>query len=228
MAVILLIETSTKSCSVAISSPFGTYKREENTANIHASSLTIFISEVMEMAKLKLHNIDAVAVSVGPGSYTGLRIGLSTAKGICYALNKPLIAIETLKAMASGFSKRRNIKNSEDLLCPMIDARRMEVYCALFSAEVNEIKQTEAKVLDESSFLDELKRNKVYFFGDGAFKIKDLIKSKNVIVVEDYINSAVDLIDIAQEKYLAKEFSDIVYIEPFYLKEFISGSKKTN
>ncbi len=224
MAIILLIETATKSCSVAISqNGLVLVKKEINEQNAHATSLTLFIDEVILQAKITFHQINAIAVSKGPGSYTGLRIGVSTAKGLCYALNIPLLAIDTLIAMAKGFITQNKIsKSSSALFCPMIDARRMEVYCAIYDVDCTEILKTEAKIIDENSFSDILDKKKVYFFGDGAVKFTNTLSAQsNANIVDGFINSAADMSAAAYSKFLANDFEDVAYFEPLYLKEFI-------
>lgn len=224
MALILLIETATKSCSVAIAQGgIVLVKKEINEQNAHATSLTLFIEDVILQAKITYAQINAIAVSKGPGSYTGLRIGVSTAKGLCYALNIPLIAIDTLEAMANGFITQNNISLSSSVLfCPMIDARRMEVYCAIFDTSGNKVSKTEAKIIDEQSFSDILLEKKVYFFGDGAVKCSSaFLAQSNALISDNFINSATDMSKTAYSKFLANDFEDVAYFEPLYLKEFI-------
>ena len=223
MAIILQIETATKSCSVAVAqNGIILYKKAINEQNSHATALTLFIDEIITNANLTYQQIDAVAVSKGPGSYTGLRIGVSTAKGLCYALNIPLIAIDTLKAMANGFILKNDFNNSNALFCPMIDARRMEVYCAIFDNNCNNVIKTEAKIIDALSYNSILTKQKVYFFGDGASKITHtFFKQTNAIIIDGFINSAADMTASAYSKFLNNEFEDVAYFEPLYLKEFV-------
>lgn len=223
MAIILQIETATKSCSVALAkNGIVLFKKELNEQSVHASAITIFIDEVVKDAKIDYKKIDAIAVSKGPGSYTGLRIGVSTAKGLCYALDKPLISIDTLQAMAKGFVIQNNLQNSDSLFCPMIDARRMEVYCAIFDSLGKVISETEAKIIDSSSFGGILAERKVYFFGDGATKCYEVFRPQpNAVIVQDFVNSAANITEIAFLKFKNKEFEDAAYFEPLYLKEFI-------
>ena len=223
MAIIIQIETATKSCSVALAQNGKVvYKKELNEQSIHASAITLFIDEVVKNSKVDYKEIDAIAVSKGPGSYTGLRIGVSTAKGLCYALDKPLIAIDTLQSMASGFISNYNLQSSDALFCPMIDARRMEVYCSVSNNLGNIISETEAKIIDATSFGDILATQKVYFFGDGAAKCNEaLSQHTNAVIIDDFVNSAVDMTEIALSKFQNQEFEDAAYFEPFYLKEFI-------
>lgn len=225
MAKILQIETATQTCSVALSVDGETIALKEETAqNIHAGSLTLFIDEVMKQADLEYGDLDAIAVSKGPGSYTGLRIGVSTAKGLCFALDKPLIAIDTLKMMASGFIAA----NPEDtgLVCAMIDARRMEVYTAIFDHSLHTISETEAKIIDENSFAQELVDHKVTFIGDGALKCSAVLNSDHASFSEMNFNSAAHLSRLAEQAYLAGDFEDVAYFEPHYLKDFVLTQPK--
>ncbi|MBD3748811.1 MAG: tRNA (adenosine(37)-N6)-threonylcarbamoyltransferase complex dimerization subunit type 1 TsaB [Sphingobacteriales bacterium] len=227
MALILQIETATQTCSVALAQDgvLLAYK-EQTERNIHASVITLFIEELMQKADKKFQDLEAIAVSMGPGSYTGLRIGVSTAKGLCYALDIPLIAVNTLEAMSSGFVANHFSVNSQTLFCPMIDARRMEVYCAIFNAETQQIQETKAEIIDEHSFKHLLTSNIIYFFGDGATKCESVLGLHlNARVIDDFENSARHLTRLAHEKFLKNEFEDVAYFEPFYLKDFIAGKK---
>lgn len=228
MALILQLETSTISCSVALSldgKPIAVKELAER--NIHAGYLTLFIEDVMEQCGKALRDIDAVAVSMGPGSYTGLRIGVSTAKGLCYALDIPLIAINTLQAMTVGFMSLYN--DQSVLFCPMIDARRMEVYAAVYNSQLDELLPVEARIIDENSFSDLLQNQKIVFFGDGAMKCQEVLAGNpNALFVPEFLNSAKDLSSLAALKYDRKDFEDVAYFEPFYLKDFlITQSKKS-
>ncbi|WPU96788.1 tRNA (adenosine(37)-N6)-threonylcarbamoyltransferase complex dimerization subunit type 1 TsaB [Mucilaginibacter sabulilitoris] len=228
MSVILQIETATTSCSVALAID-GTVAafKQVNERNIHAEVITLFIDELLNTAGLTYNDLDAIAVSCGPGSYTGLRIGVSTAKGLCFALDKPLIAIETLEAMAYGILSDKAIAiNSNTLLCPMIDARRMEVYCALFNHEGVMVRPTAADIIDDHSFSEFLNNHKILFFGDGADKCETVLGSNNnAQFLPAFVNSAVHLTQRAVEKFNNKEFEDVAYFEPYYLKDFIAGKK---
>jgi tRNA threonylcarbamoyladenosine biosynthesis protein TsaB len=228
MSLILQIETATTSCSVAIAKDGNVIAvKEINERNIHAEVITLFINELIIDAAIVYQDIDAIAVSCGPGSYTGLRIGISTAKGLCFATDKPLIAVETLEAMASGIKIREGFVDQADMLfCPMIDARRMEVFTAVFNSSGYKIKPTAAELIDESSFNELLKSNKVLFFGDGAEKCKTAFsENPNAFFFPDFTNSAADLSQKAHEKFNAQDFEDVAYFEPYYLKEFIAGKK---
>lgn len=225
MSTILQIETATTVCSVALSVNGETVAvKEEATPNIHASSLTLFIAEAMETAKLKFAELDAVAVSKGPGSYTGLRIGVSTAKGLCFALDKPLIAIPTLKMMASGFLQQH--PNYGGLVCPMIDARRMEVFTAVYTHDLTEFETVNAKIVDEKSFILELDSYYVTFIGDGANKCEPVLSHQNAHFSKTNYNSAAHMSKLAFDAYQEGRFEDVAYFEPFYLKEFVFTTPK--
>ncbi len=225
MALILQIETTTASCSVSLSENGSVLVTKEiDERNIHASALSVFITEVMESAQVQMEQLSAVAVSRGPGSYTGLRIGVSMAKGICYALDIPLIAVDTLRAMAQRLITMGEYEGY--LFCPMIDARRMEVYTALFDHHGQSLVDTEAKIIDGASFSTELEHSRVLFFGDGAMKCHELLgQSSNAVFIEDFTNSAADLTVEAWRKFESDDFEDVAYFEPYYLKDFIVGPK---
>ncbi|MES2063219.1 MAG: tRNA (adenosine(37)-N6)-threonylcarbamoyltransferase complex dimerization subunit type 1 TsaB [Bacteroidota bacterium] len=222
---ILQIETATTSCSVALASDGKVLAfKEINARNIHAEVITVYINELMAQTGNTYAHLDAIAVSCGPGSYTGLRIGVSTAKGLCFALDKPLIAVQTLAAMANGIALSNNVANM--LLCPMIDARRMEVYTAIFSATGGIIKPTAAEIIDANSFSEILAENKVLFFGDGADKCRHALgDNPNAEFLSDFENSARHLTKIAADKFKRGDFEDVAYFEPYYLKDFIAGKK---
>ena len=225
---ILQIETATASCSIALAKDGNVLGfKQVNGRNLHAEVITRFIEEIIADAGLSYDNLHAIAVSCGPGSYTGLRIGISTAKGLCFALDKPLIAIETLAAMAEGVAAIDEYNSQTDLLlCPMIDARRMEVYTAIFSVTGEIVKPTVAEIVDENSFADILQNNKVLFFGDGAEKCFNVLKSNpNALYLPEFLNSAAHLTKKAAEKFNKGEFEDVAYFEPYYLKDFIAGKK---
>ena len=228
MSLILCLETSTKSCSVALgqNGKLLALKESLDEKHSHAENLTLYIQEVCKSAKVSLNDIEAIAVSKGPGSFTGLRIGVSTAKGLCYALNKPLIAINSLEAMA--FGQISNLKSQvSSLFCPMIDAKRMEVYCAVCDNQQNEIKKTSAKIIDENSFSDLLQKNKMIFFGDGAEKCKSKITHSNAIFIDNVHPSAQFMIPIANNYFSKKRFEEVAYFEPFYLKDFVGTKPAT-
>ena len=227
MSIILQIETATTVCSVSLAKNGETIAvKQLNERNIHAEVITLFVEELITNSGLTYADIDAVAVSSGPGSYTGLRIGVSTAKGLCFALDKPLIAIQTLESMALGMITEGNIA-PDTLLCPMIDARRMEVYTALFDAEGNMVKPTSAEIIDEYSFSEQLLAHKILFFGDGAEKCRPTLgDNPNAIFNTEFANSATYLNNKALQKYAAAQFEDVAYFEPFYLKDFLVTQKK--
>jgi len=225
---ILQIETATTVCSVALAKDGKTIAvKQVDQRNIHAEVITVFIDELLAETGSHYKDIDAIAVSCGPGSYTGLRIGISTAKGLCFALDKPLIAVETLAAMAGGVAGLDEYSNQTDLLlCPMIDARRMEVYTAIFKINGENVKPTAAEIVDENSFADILQNNKVLFFGDGAEKCFNVLKTHpNALYLPDFLNSATHLTKKAAEKFNNGDFEDVAYFEPYYLKDFIAGKK---
>lgn len=224
----ILLETSTDECSVALASDCNIVSyRETNEPKSHARLLVPFIKEILDEAHLKLSQCSSVAVSEGPGSYTGLRVGVSTAKGLCFGADIPLIGVCTLDiltrmAISSGVT-------GDTLIVPMIDARRMEVYCAKYDSDGKRLSETEAKVLDESSFSEELARySSVVFIGDGAEKFQSCLsgaaleKSKFICCSP----SARGMIIPTLDKWAKKEFEDRAYFEPFYLKEFVAGISK--
>jgi len=225
MSLILGIETATKICSVAISENGQLLAlKEEGGDYSHSEKITTFIDEVLKKSGKTLKDIDAVAVSKGPGSYTGLRIGVSVAKGLCYALDIPLVSVSTLQAMARNPSL---LHTGSTFFAPMIDARRMEVYTALFDKNNQEIEPVSAKIIDENSFSTYLKGNKIVFFGDGAEKCKDiLLKNRNAVFSNQGLPSAKMINEIAFEKFNNKHFEDVAYFEPYYLKDFIATKSK--
>lgn len=222
---LLSLDTSTRTCSVAL------HKDQElllsyelNTDRSSASMLTPLIEVGLNHAGVQLSELDAVAIAMGPGSYTGLRVGVATAKGLCYASEKPLIAINTLKAMA----KQIDVIDSKMLLCPMLDARRMEVYCAVYDTSLNEIQATRAEIVTEDSFIEQLNNHPVVFFGEGSPKCKSMLGNHpNAIFVDRLVRpSAKTIGELAHNSYLIKNFVDLVSFEPFYLKDFMSTKSK--
>lgn len=221
---ILHIETSSKNCSVAISDGEELLCLcEEVSENYKQSeSLHTFVEWALEGAEISLQDLDAVSLGMGPGSYTGLRIGSSAAKGFCYGLKIPLIAVNSLETMIEPFLSREF-----DFVIPLLDARRMEVYTAVFNGKTGEmLSETEAKILDETSFL-ELKDQKVIFVGDGATKAKAILQLPNAEFVEKIYPSAKFLIKKSVEKFNHQDFEDVAYFEPYYLKEFQGTKKKS-
>ncbi len=228
---ILCIETSTAVCSVALVDKGDVIAmRESLNGQNHAEKITVFIDEMMKETRMSYKELDAVAVSMGPGSYTGLRIGVSTAKGFCYAMEKPLIAVDTLAALASGFISSQLSAISYQpsaIFCPMIDARRMEVYSAFFNEKLERISETEAIIIDENSFSDLKENHHLYLFGDGADKLATLFENdENITVVEKFHCSAAYMATLAEKAFKNKDFVDAAYFEPFYLKNFVPGIPK--
>lgn len=223
MAIILNIETATKNCSVCLSENNKVLALFElnNGEYSHAEKLHTFILEVLEISGKKMQDIDAIAVSKGPGSYTGLRIGVSAAKGLCFALDKPLISIPTLTSLVNAISVNKN-----EIIISLLDARRMEVYSSVFDSNHQEIRATEAQIIDENSFADYLQNNKVYFLGDGAEKCKEIIKHKNATFLNDYFPSSKEMAKLSFKKYTNNDFEDVAYFEPYYLKDFVAGKPK--
>lgn len=221
MALILNIETATKNCSVALAKEGKTIAiREIATQNFsHAEKLHVFIEELFAETNLKLHDLNAIAVSQGPGSYTGLRIGVSAAKGLCYALSIPLLAIDTLELLA------RKIEIENGIIVPMIDARRMEVFCAFFDSNYNKIRETKSEIIDETSY-QEISET-LHLIGDGAIKLKDtLTDTKFQYYPEIEFPSAAEMALVSYEKFQNNQFEDVAYFEPFYLKDFVLITKK--
>ena len=223
MALILGIESATKNCSVVLFKDGVVIAEKESITDgyTHAEQLTLFIQNVIDSANITLNKVEAVALSMGPGSYTGLRIGTSTAKGLCYALDIPLIAISTLKAMA--FAMTKNEKSA--IYCPMIDARRMEVFSALYDVDNNQVRGVQADVVDENTYAEFL-ANEIIFFGDGSLKCQEIINHKNAKFIEGIHPSAKNLGILAKAKFENKDFEDVAYFEPYYLKDFVAGKKK--
>lgn len=232
MAIILNIETSTEVCSVSVSLNGETIAiRENSDRQSHSELLTVFIGEICKESKLDMGDINAVAIGKGPGSYTGLRIGTSVAKGICFALGKPLISVCSLEVLGIFTAKNLNLysglqSNSPKFFCPMIDARRMEVYTALYSSEGKVLKEVTASIIDENSFQDFLETGEVYFFGNGASKCKNLITHKNAIFKGPEKTSAQYMQSLAEEKFKQSNFENVAYFEPFYLKDFVATVAK--
>jgi tRNA threonylcarbamoyladenosine biosynthesis protein TsaB len=229
---IISVETATNQCSVALFDRRGLISlKESNDIKSHASMLTVFIGEILEQAGVRALDLEAVAVSKGPGSYTGLRIGVSVAKGIAFAASIPLIGIETTFSMFTGMSER--MKKEDDpiqdiIYCPMLDARRMEVYYALYDSGGKAIKDISAEIIDEDSFTSLPESRRIIFFGDGALKCKNIIKRNNIEFADDFKMSASYMRIPALEALEAKHFEDIAYFEPFYLKDFIATTRKKN
>ena len=221
MALLLNIETATKNCSVGLAKDGKTIAlREIATQNFsHAEKLHVFIEELFAETQLKLQDLNAIAVSQGPGSYTGLRIGVSAAKGLCYALSVPLIAVDTLELLA----RKINIENG--IIVPMIDARRMEVFSAFFDSKYNKIRITQAEIIDEESYQDISET--LHLIGDGAMKFKDtLTAAKFQYYPEVEFPSATEMSQVSFRKFQNNQLEDVAYFEPFYLKDFVMLTKK--
>ncbi|TNF41403.1 MAG: tRNA (adenosine(37)-N6)-threonylcarbamoyltransferase complex dimerization subunit type 1 TsaB [Bacteroidetes bacterium] len=227
MALILNIETSTEVCSVSLAESGNlVVMKESNEGFNHSKLLTVFIDEIFKENSLKIKSLDAVAVSKGPGSYTGLRIGVSVAKGLCYGLNIPLISVCSLEMMAvhtaRNLEKYVPASNSLSyLFCPMIDARRMEVYTALYNTHGKEIRPVSAEIIEENFLSELLDKNQILFFGNGAEKCKARIIHKNALFAGPFETSAQFMQAISEIKYKNQEFEDVAYFEPFYLKNFV-------
>ena len=227
MALILQIETATDRCSVSIAKNGITLasKNDEGERN-HARVLVPIISELLQSSEIKGEELDAIAVSKGPGSYTGLRIGVSAAKGLCYAWEKPLIAVNTLESMAAWFASKNQV--AVDCFCPMIDARRLEVYTALFSHQLDTIQETQALILNETSFSEYLNQKAIAFFGDGSMKFQKLFKqTPNTLFINDFKASSEGMNALALNLFQENRFESVAYFEPFYLKDFYTPKKHT-
>ncbi len=222
MAYILCIETSTTNCSVAVSKDDKLLSLVEQDSNnySHAEQLHIFIEQALREAKISKSQLSAVAVSKGPGSYTGLRIGVSSAKGLCYALGIPLISISTLKTLAA----QAETIGAQDLIIPMIDARRMEVYTQVFDFELESLTEIEAKILDPDAFVSQFhSRKTLHFIGNGVKKFEEVCRVKQKTSFNYNNPSAQHMVKMANQKYKQQLFEDVAYFEPFYLKDFVAG-----
>jgi tRNA threonylcarbamoyladenosine biosynthesis protein TsaB len=218
MAVILNLETATKNCSVTIARDGNTIAIKEFAGEgyTHAEKLHVFIEDVLKESGLIYNDLDAVAVSMGPGSYTGLRIGVSAAKGLCYALDLTLIAIDTLELLA------RKITINDGVIIPMVDARRMEAYTAIFDKGYDKLRKTKAEVISEG-FFDDIQET-IHLVGDGALKYNEVLPAGKFVYHENVIYpSAAEMGTLSFEKYKKSDYVDVAYFEPFYLKDFIAG-----
>ena len=223
MPLILNIETATKNCSVSLSDKEEILAiKELNDGNYsHSENLHVFIESVLNSLDKSMSDIDAVAVSKGPGSYTGLRIGVSAAKGFCFSLEIPLISVSTLASLAHSIAIEKDA-----FIVPLLDARRMEVYSAVFNSNYHQIREVKAEVIESTSFKDFLEMGKVYFLGDGAEKCKELLKHKNAVFLNEYFPSAKQMATLAYTKYKKNDIEDVAYFEPFYLKDFLITKPK--
>ena len=226
MAVILSIETSTRNCSVALSDNERLLSfREADQGNEHAARIAVFVDEVLRDAGKRCPDIEAVAVGEGPGSYTGLRIGVSMAKGLAYSLERPLIAVSPLQAMAmAAVEKYRQEGGQDAFFCPMTDAGRMGVYAALYDSEGSEVRPIAADIVDAGTYADFLQRKPVVFCGDGCGKCRSVLESEPAaLFYEDIRPSARYMPVLASRAYALGKFEDVAYFEPFYLKDFVAG-----
>ena len=229
---IICLETATNICSVALCNSAGVISlKESNQSKTHASLLTVFIEEILNENGIRARDLEAIAVSKGPGSYTGLRIGVSVAKGIAYAASIPLIGIETTLSMFWGISVKRikNIKTEKNtLFCPMLDARRMEVYYAIYDAGGKTIKNISAEIITEDSFSNIPESQKIIFFGEGAAKCKKIVNRTNIDFDDDFIISASYMQKPVFQAFQDCHFEDVAYFEPLYLKDFITSKPRKN
>jgi tRNA threonylcarbamoyladenosine biosynthesis protein TsaB len=226
MALILSLETSATTCAVALHRGRELVSALEiNESQAHAAKLAVLIRDIFNESGFEMRQLGAIAVSAGPGSYTGLRIGTSTAKGICYAQGIPLIAINTLDVLAFHFREQSAVKKG--LFCPMIDAKRMEVYCQVTDANLAVIQPVEAKVVDETAFRELLEDHEMFFFGDGAAKCRAVITHNHAVFVDNIRPEASTLGKMASEKFEKKEFEDLVSFTPFYLKDFVAKKARS-
>jgi tRNA threonylcarbamoyladenosine biosynthesis protein TsaB len=229
---IICLETATNLCSVALCDGAGVISlRESDELKSHAAQLTVYIEEILKENHLTAGDLDAVAVSKGPGSYTGLRIGVSVAKGIAYGATIPLIGIETTLAMMYGISVSRyfnEISDKDTLFCPMLDARRMEVYYAIYDSSGKKIKDISAEIINEESFSGFPESQKIIFLGDGALKCKEVINRKSAVFADDFKMSASHMLKPVNKAYNDKLFEDVAYFEPLYLKDFITSKPRKN
>ena len=227
MSCILHIETSTNVCSVAVSEDGKViFDKADRTGNNHAEALGSFVDEAMSFADSHAIPLDAVAVSSGPGSYTGLRIGVSMAKGVCYALDLPLLSVPTLELMCVPILLRNEEIEDDALLCPMIDARRMEVYAALYDRALKPVRGIQADVVDGDTYRQWLDQRPVYFFGNGAAKCMDTIAHPNAHLIEGIEPLAKWMMPLAEKKMLNDIYKDVAYFVPYYLKDFVAKTPK--
>lgn len=226
MSCILHIETSTSVCSVSVSEDgMSVFSKEDYDGPSHAVSLGVFVDEALSLVDSHAMMLDAVAVSCGPGSYTGLRIGVSMAKGVCYGRNIPLIGLPTLEVLSVPVLLYHELPENA-LLCPMIDARRMEVYAAIYDRALHMKREISADIVDENSYLNFLDEYPVYFFGNGAEKCKDKINHPNAHFIDSIHPVAKMMFPLAEKAMANGDFKDVAYFEPFYLKEFVATKPK--
>lgn len=227
MANILHIETSTRICSVAVSQDgLCVFHREDFDGPNHGVVLGVYIDEALSYADSRGLLLDAVAVSQGPGSYTGLRIGVSMAKGVCYARGLKLISVSTLELLCVPVLLRHDDLSDDSLLCPMLDARRMEVYAQLFDRRLQTVRPIQADIVDQDTYAEWLKEHPVYFFGNGAAKCRETIQHPQAHFIESIEPLAKYMLPLADKRYLEGKFEDVAYFEPFYLKDFVAKAPK--
>ena len=227
MATIIHIETSTDICSVALSQDgLCLFNKEDREGPNHARVLAPMVEETLGLADSKGLTLDAVAVSAGPGSYTGLRIGVSTAKGLCYGRNLKLVGVKTLELLCVPVLLEHEEIPAESLLCPMLDARRMEVYTALYDRCLHMVGEVAPLVVEEDSFKETLEQRPVVFFGNGAAKCKNVIRHENAIFIDQIEPLAKYMLPLADKAMVQGDTEDVAYFEPFYLKAFIAGTSK--
>lgn len=227
MSCILNIETSTNVCSVAVSQDGSCiFNKEDHEGPNHAVILGVFVQEALSFIDSHAIPLDAVAVSCGPGSYTGLRIGLSMAKGICYGRDVKLIAIPTLELMCVPLLLDEKINEENALLCPMIDARRMEVYSQFFDRALNEVRSINADIVENNTYDDILAQQPVYFFGNGAEKCHEVLTHHNAHIIEGIVPLAKNMYPLAEKRMANEQFEDVAYFVPFYLKDFVAKEAK--
>ena len=227
MATILHIETSTEVCSVAVSQDgLCVFEREDREGPNHAVKSGVFIDEALSHIDSQLLMLDAVAVSGGPGSYTGLRIGVSTAKGVCFGRDARLISVPTLEVLCVPVLLQEKVKEDDALLCPMLDARRMEVYAALFDRSLREVRPTQADIVDGDTYRAFLDERPVYFFGNGAAKCMEVIDHPNARFIEGVVPLARWMFPLAERRFFDQKFEDVAYFEPFYLKDFVAKAAR--
>ena len=223
MSCILNIDTSTNVCSVAVSQDGACiFDKEDHSGPNHAERLGTFVDEALSFIDNHAIPLDAVAVSCGPGSYTGLRIGVSMAKGICYGRDVKLLAVPTLELLCVPVLLREMVTDDDALLCPMLDARRMEVYAQLFTRSLREVRPIQADVVDADTYREYLDTHPVYFFGNGAMKCKEVIDHPNAHFIEGFEALAKNMLPLAERRMAREEFEDVAYFVPFYLKDFVA------
>lgn len=226
MSCILHVETSTRVCSVAVTEDGAVlFEKTDLNGPSHAVQLGVFVDEALSYIDNHGIPFDAVAVSCGPGSYTGLRIGVSMAKGICYGRELKLIAIPTLEVLCVPVLLYHDLPD-DALLCPMIDARRMEVYAAIYDRALHAVRPIGADIVDENSYLEYLEQHPVYFFGDGASKCREKITHPNAHFLPDIVPLAKYMGPLAEKAVAEERYEDVAYFEPFYLKEFVASKPK--